>query len=97
VSCRVQVNDPSFLDMFFCWVKSNGAYCALGSPLWHVAVACVEGAGDFWNHFPIYCVGKARSSGVSVSLTYGGVVVAVIGHYSDDLPPSSGEDRVLAC
>jgi hypothetical protein len=50
-------------------------------------VVCVKDAGDRWNHFPIYCVGKAaRSSGVRVSLTHGGVV-AVVGHYSDDFLP----------
>jgi hypothetical protein len=57
------------LTCFVGWVKSNGAHCALGSPPRHVTVACVK---DPWNHFLIYCAGKARSSGVSVSLTRGG-------------------------
>ena len=52
-----------------------------------------KGRWGLGNYFPIHCVGKARSSGVSVSLTDGSVA-AVVGHYSDDL--SYGEDCVLA-
>ena len=90
--------NPLSLTCFAGWVKGNVAHCTvlLVRLHGHVAMACVKDAEDSWNHFPIYYVGKTRSLGVIVSLMHGGVVaVAVVGHYSDDLP-SSKEVRVLA-
>ena len=80
---------PLSLTCFAGWVKGNVAHCTvlLVRLYGHVTMACVKDAGDSWNHFPIYYVGKTRSLGVIVSLMHGGVVaVAVVGHYSDDLP-----------